>query len=163
MDQAQVNVRDQKASQQADQSITKLNRAISLFEKDLERIRSEGDKVIASFEERLRQLALSCEIQTENILKVGKEQIAELLMVVPRSCEEQRKNLDAFIDTRTREFTNEAFELYKRGLEEKRKESVVELDKAFQTDIEGLFKKYENRLAPLLFKMLWRYIFHFGK
>jgi hypothetical protein len=152
-----------KIIQQADQAVTKVNRALSLFERDLEKLRIEHDKIVASLEERLKLALINHEAQIETVLKKGREEIAELVFVVPKSIEEQRKNLDAFIDTRTREFMDDAFDMFKKGLEEKRVQSNIEIDTMFQKDIEGIFKKYEGKLAPMLFKMLRRYIFRFGR
>lgn len=154
---------DSRVLQQADQAITKLNRSLSMFEKDLQKYHSEGDKIIADVEERLKQIICSYDAQLNVLTQKNKEQVAEWVFVVSKQLEEQRQKLDAFIDTRTREFTDHAFEMFKSGLEEKRVQSVAESDKAFETDVEGLFKKYENRLAPILFKMLMRHVFRFGR
>lgn len=173
----------EKIIQRADQAGTRLSQSLSAFEKISMDIKEKMSDELISFEKNSAQkieslnnnLKDSIGNLEESSFKITENMAAQINVlkreagqIVEDNNEKMREVLTQHVTTLTT-LINDNLTIFSKLVKERYECLYSEYevaaknraDKAFETDIEILFKKNSDRLAPMILKALWRYIFRF--
>lgn len=142
----------EESLKKAEEAITRMNKTLTLFEKecgalkvkyleDLVDLQAKAEQQLKGFRDRASKVSSNFDEEFENTFSVQRDKLTVLTSV----------NLDLFSQDVKRRFES----VYS----EYEKEVMGRMGKIFETDVEKIFEKYGDRLAPVIFKALVRYIF----
>jgi hypothetical protein len=141
-----------EALQKAEQAITRMSKALTVFEKESEILKvklSEDLKVL--------------QVITEQKIRENRDQVEKIYADYSKGMEvfyvDCKNKLSVLITADLEYFSQEVkkrFENLYLNYEEEAKKKITQL---FETDIQAVFTKHGDVLIPLIFKSFFRYIF----
>lgn len=153
----------QKIFDHAEQLMTRLNRTLTGFEQDFDKIRQGFQTEVDSFKDRVSEELREFHEKTENLDEVARDKLreleADLKDIFEKRMDEFQGRMNELVDSSTEKITtiiDESFDTYKEAAKK-----AAELD--FETGAIELFKKYSDKLAPVMLKAMLAYLITFGK
>jgi C-terminal processing protease CtpA/Prc len=141
-----------EAFKKAEESVTRMNKTLTLFEKECENLRDKFFEDLKGFQEKTNSLLV---VYKNDIEKIYADYDKRMLDVFS-----EYKNKLSVLTTADLEFFSADVRKRFEGLyTEYEQEAQKKILKVFETDIKGIFDKYGDQLAPIIFKSLLRYIF----
>lgn len=136
----------------AEEAITRMNKTLTLFEKecgalkvkyleDLMDLQTKSEQQLKGFQDQMLKVSSDYGKEFEAIFSVQMDKLSNLAAA----------NLDSFSQDVKRRFES-VYSVYE-------KEVIDRMGQVFESDLEKTFEKYGDRLAPVIFKALIRYIF----
>ena len=145
-----------KVLEKANEAMTRMSKTLTMFEKEFTDLRVKFTEEFMNFQDR-----------SDSKIKGQKEELEKIFA-------EYKEKTDALAEafrTQVSEMTTTGMDLY--GLEMKKRFETLYVqferearDRAMQTfdmDMVALFEKYGDKISPLMFKALLRYIFRIKK
>jgi len=156
-----------KILEKAEEAMTQLSKTLSVFEQEYSRLKLKFEEQIAEYHRRvdddLHKMRTMTNDETlgqrkdfEGILFQQKLELNKLL-------DEHREKSKEIVDKGLQDFTKAVHNRFESIYAEYEVEAVKKAEANFETDMESLFKRYGDKIAPHIFKSLLRYIFRFGR
>ena len=145
-----------KILEKTEGAMTQLSKALSSFEQDSNNLSINLEKKIDEYRQQLRG-----ELDKLDTLTLAK--IDEKKKEIDIIFETYQKNLNGLLEKDLHDFSKVVKDRFESIYAEYEVEAADKARAIFENDIEDIFKKYGDKLAPYILKSLLKHIFRFGR
>jgi hypothetical protein len=142
-----------EALKKAEEAITRMNKTLTLFEKECGALKVKYLEELMDFQAKADLQIKGFKGQVSDVSSKYKDEIDSLFL-------DYKNKLSVLTVAEVESFSQEVKNRFEAVYSKYEEEIRVRIEKTFETDIEKIFEKYGNRLIPVIFKALIRYIFH---
>jgi hypothetical protein len=142
------------ALKKTEESITRMNKSLTVFEKESEALRIKFHEEIINLQEKADKKINDSRIEVEKICAEYNQKMEVLFS-------EYKNKLSVLTTADLEYFSQEVKKRFENLYLEYEQEAKKKILQLFEADIKSIFTIYGDLLAPIIFKSLLRYFFPF--